>query len=725
MNSHIPALQAKIDALESQLKNLHESNNRLNNAINEAVRVSGSVGRASAPEERVSKKEKKNLERQKAALAQRGLKAARTSYKGRREAQRAGLEPTTISGEFANPVTSIFGLGTRTRQRRAGSLKDVLPAQELQAIQKAVPGYVQNPQMRLSDEQAAKLGMALPGGEAGEEYTGPQLAPPDDMRLGGKFKKGKEPTLAQVDVALKGSPAVSRSERAIGERKAALAALPKPIKGSKSVKTGELKAQRGKIKQEIAGLEQQGIQARYAAIRGLKDQAWSDEVASIERANRIARSQIKAAETKLGKRLSPAERALLTSTEGGLERVLARRQGKGAARAARKAAKERAAFPVQASGQKSAADILRMSPEEVAAMTSPFSGETYASTQADPAARSFAPAVDEPRRIKGQPTEPGQKDFARLTGRARAGALRGAVRGVMGAMGAGATEIGGQSIGKVRGELTQLGKGIGAETRIADISGAAFAEREKLEPPTVARRASRAATERRMMSPETRQIISPDPIINVARQASVRSRAVQARAERTASGKLAPALSPTDRRVARGMARSGLTTMSGPPEFTGSGVPGSKENRNQVAALTALAIERTAKSQKGQFRAGKKPIEVIADAPRQAPTVVSEPSTGYQGPSDYEERQAAERQRAASATPVGSTRGVPMGDGKKKRPAGRKVERDPKGFAKIEIPTRKYKGVSLINASVEHNLRGDIKTLMEENAKFRRMLGYR
>lgn len=721
MNSHIPALQAKIDALESQLKNLHESNTSLVNFINEAVRVSGSVGKARAPQEKVSKSEKKKLQKQKEALVKRGLKAARTSYKGRREAQRAGMEPTTISGEFANPVTSIFGLGTRTRQRRAGSLRDVLPAQELQAIQKAVPGYVQNPQMRLSDEQAAKLGMALPGGEAGE-YTGPQLAPPDDMRLGGKFKKGEEPTLAQVDVALKGSPAVSRSERAIRERQAALAALPKPIKGSKSVKTGELKAQRGQIKQQIAGLEQEGIEARYQAIRGLKDQTWSDEVASIERANRIAKSQIKAAETKLGKRLSPAERALLTTTEGGLQRVLARRKGKGAARAARKAAKERAAFPVQASGKR---DILSMSPEEVATMTSPFSGETYASTQADPAARSFAPAVDEPRTIRGQPTELGQKDFERMTGRARAGALRGAVRGVMGAMGAGATEIGGQSIGKVRRELTQLGKGIGAETRIADISGAAFAERERFEPPTVARRASREVTARRMMSPQQRQIISPDPIIDVARKAYLRSQAVQAGAERTASGKLAPAISPTDRRVAGEMARSGLTTMSGPPEFRGSGTPGSKENRDQVAALTALAIERTAKRQKGQFRPGKEPIQVIADAPRQAPTVVSEPSAGYQGPSDYEERQAAETQRAASATPVGTTRGVPMGDGKKKRPPGRNVERDPKGFAKIKIPTRKYKGVSLINASVEHNFKRDIKSLTEQNEMFKRMLGYR
>lgn len=706
MNSHIPALQAKIDALESQLKNLHENNTSLVNFINEAVRVSGSVGKASAPQERVSKKEKKKLEKQKQVLARRGLKAARTSYKGRREAQRAGMEPTTISGEISNPVTSIFGLGTRTRQRRGGSLKDVLPREQLQAIEKAVPGYVQNPQMRLSDEQAAKLGMALPG--SGEEYTGPQLAAPDDMRLGGKFKKGNEPTLAQVDVALKGSRAVSRSERAIRERQAALAALPKPIKGSKSVKTGELKAQRGQIKQQIAGLEQQGIQARYQAIRGLKDQAWSDEVASIERANRIAKTQIKAAETKLGKRLSPADRALLTSTEGGLQRVLARRQGKGAARAKRQAEKERAAFPVQASGKR---DILSMSPEEVASMTSPFSGETYASTQVDPAARSFAPAVDEPRTIKGQPTEPGQKDFARLTGRARAGALRGAVRGVMSAMGKGATEIGGQPIGRVRRELTQLGKGIGPETRIGDISGAAFAAGEELEPPTVARRASRAATERRMMSPEQRQIISPDPIIGVARQKSVRSKAVQAGAERTATGKLAPALSPTDRRVARGMAKSKLTTMSGPPEMS-------------TPELTALAIERTAQRQKGEFTPRRKPIEVIADAPK-APTVVSEPSTGYQEPSQYSERRAAETASRASATPVGSTRGVPMGDGKKKRNPERQVKRDPKGFAKIEIPTRKYKGVSLINASVDHNLRRNIKSLMEENANFIRMLGYR
>ena len=706
MNSHIPALQAKIDALESQLKNLHENNTSLVNFINEAVRVSGSVGKASAPQERVSKSEKKRLEAEKATLAERGLKAARTSYKGRREAQRAGMEPTTISGEISNPVTSIFGLGTRTRQRRGGSLKDVLPREQLQAIEKAVPGYVQNPQMRLSDEQAAKLGMALPG--SGEEYTGPQLAAPDDMRLGGKFKKGNEPTLAQVDVALKGSRAVSRSERAIRERQAALAALPKPIKGSKSVKTGELKAQRGQIKQQIAGLEQQGIQARYQAIRGLKDQAWSDEVASIERANRIAKTQIKAAETKLGKRLSPADRALLTSTEGGLQRVLARRQGKGAARAKRQAEKERAAFPVQASGKR---DILSMSPEEVASMTSPFSGETYASTQVDPAARSFAPAVDEPRTIKGQPTEPGQKDFARLTGRARAGAVRGAVRGVMSAMGKGATEIGGQPIGRVRRELTQLGKGIGAETRIADISGAAFAEREKLEPPTVARRASRAATERRMMSPEQRQIISPDPIIGVARQKSVRSKAVQAGAERTATGKLAPALSPTDRRVARGMAKSKLTTMSGPPEFTGSGVPGSKENRDQVAALTALAIERTARRDKGQFKAGKGPVVGVPSARTEAPTVVSEPSTGYQEPSQYSERRAAETASRASATPVGSTRGVPMGsfdaEDRKKRQLRAQAQR------------RK------INASVEHNLRRNIKSLMEENANFRRMLGYR
>ena len=109
MNSHIPALQAKIDALESQLKNLHENNTSLVNFINEAVRVSGSVGKASAPQERVSKSEQKKLKKQKEALVKRGLKAARTSYKGRREAQRAGMEPTTISGEFANPVTSIFG----------------------------------------------------------------------------------------------------------------------------------------------------------------------------------------------------------------------------------------------------------------------------------------------------------------------------------------------------------------------------------------------------------------------------------------------------------------------------------------------------------------------------------------------------------------------------------------------------------------------------------------